>query len=207
MYMLNMLFDFSRKDGIFSPERNGVLNQSKNWLKFRVKAADPEPGDPFPSPFHPEGHSWDELVNIESGALILPSVPPGQADDGHIGVRIAPDPNTPPGQMPTLGSGAGAAKLTMAVCFGRKTMTSAKFASPFMGGAPPSSRTTFVFYDLFSNTVDAGNPTGWFFHLGKVSNRPTAPPPNVANHYQFSIGIVVTATVGGCIPAWALDLP
>lgn len=170
MYTLNALFDLSKKDGRLSGDRpGGILNKSLNWLRL----TDPEPADPNPPAFDPEGASWSDLG--EAGTLLLPGTP----DPGRICIRVVPDPNGPP--VP-----AGAT-LQLVVCFGRPTRAHQPQASPFTDGTgAPSVLTTFVFGPVTRNTS-----AGWFFPLGKIATKPGN--PNLTHRYEFSIGIVVTS--------------
>ena len=75
MFMFNLLFDFSKTDGLFSGDFTGagstILDKSKNWLKQPQR----DPPDPFNTP-----HPWEDLLE---GTLLVPN-PIGEA----IGVRI-----------------------------------------------------------------------------------------------------------------------
>ncbi len=193
MFMLNFLFDFNEKSGAFSGDRRTPGSgrderfTSKNWLKLIPTLANPEPGDPFPPTFDPETATWVDLGDIESGSIIIPKS--AAPDDGSIGIRIAPDPDS----TFLLPLGPTGAELTLAVCFGRPTQARQLTHSPFVE-ADGTVLTTFVFSDTKTNTTLAGGPVGWFFPLARVTKRPKGLPAggkHQAHSYEFSVGVKV----------------
>src|SRR5215472_17794498 len=98
-----------------------------------------------------------------------------------------PDPNGP-----TLPLGPAGATLTLSVCFGKPSPARQNRASPFEL-APGIARTTYTLVAQNSNTVDVGGaPVAWFFPLGLIKFRPTAPPSRTFR-FEFSVGIEVVS--------------
>ena len=192
MYMLNFLFDFNQDRGHFSGDRNVATGQelllSKNWLK--LSGAEP----PNPVNFNPDVRGWTDLGDVETQALLVPFNDPQGVDDSNISVRIAPDPTS----TFNLVLGPNGAELTLVVCFGRPTMARHPLASPFLVNG--QVETTFVFADRKTNTTTAaGQPAGWYFHLGIIERSGRPNNPHRAFPYQFSVGIKVR-DVGGAGP-------
>src|SRR5215831_17245610 len=100
MFMMNYLFDFREKTGKFSGDRRtpahpGVLFSSTNWLKLvPTPPAIPEP-PPFAAgtPFDPEPATFTDLLDMDSGTLLILSTPgvgggvPPIQDESNLGIR------------------------------------------------------------------------------------------------------------------------
>jgi hypothetical protein len=203
MFLMNFLFDFDQKTGIFSGDRSDKappgakpeLYTSKNWLKLTPTAAIPEPGNPFPPGFNPEAATWEDQGDMDSGSLLVPKSP--APDDGNIGIRIALDPNSQMALPINLGPGtvtAPSADLTLVVCFGKPSQGKQPRSSPFEDAtAAKAVQTTFVHSNQKSNQVDAaGNPISWFFPLGMVAFRPKG-SKHRTHRYEFAVGVTVTS--------------
>src|SRR6266436_9610026 len=104
MYLMNFLFDFNTRTGLFSGNRTdpkpplpplpkrGVLFTSVNWLKLIPNAAVLEP-NPLTAAFNPEPATWEDLLDMDSGTLLVQSTPPPAIDEGNVGVRVGLDPD------------------------------------------------------------------------------------------------------------------
>jgi len=122
-------------------------------------------------------------------------LPKTSSEEGNIGIRIAPFP----GSVFDLRTGG----LQLAVCFVRPTNPNSQVESPFKNNG--STKTTFLFsgagVGLAPNLKDsAGSPTGWFFYLGKIADRPDNPghkPHRLHNsrRHQYALGIIVKQTL------------
>lgn len=186
MYILNILFRFSEKTGLFSgddatapPGADSSLRRSNEWLE--LKGA--EPLDPNPPSFNPDVRNWERLGQAE--ALVLPTIA-GSPDPANIGIRIAPHQGGGSLSNPTL---------QLAVTFGRPPRLHQPQASPFKDAAgcviptfisPPIPRNTFL---------PDGSPFGWFVHLGTVKIRPgsgTGFSKKKTHRYEFAIGVIVS---------------
>jgi hypothetical protein len=169
MFMFNLLFDFSKTDGIFSGDFTGagatILDKSKNWLKQPQK----DPADPFST-----GQPWQDL---QEGTLLVPN-PIGEA----IGVRIAPHRNGPVLTAPVL---------DLAVCFGSRDLARTPFASPF---ATAANETIATFHHIGVALPAAGF---WYFRLDKIVK--ASPHVNKAHRYEFVIGAIIRDTPGGVL--------
>ena len=202
MFLMNFLFDFDDRSGSFSGDRTSAarpsyLFTSKNWLKLI-----PSPGVPEPNPatfpaFNPElpNANWSDEKDMDSGALLLPSTPAPNPDEGHIGIRIALDPNS----TAVVPLGPAGVDLTLAVCFGRPAQSRQTRSSPFFEGVAPNQvvQTTFVFTDQKSNRVNGAGPVSWFFPLGLVKHRTNIISRHRTHRYEFSVGMTVTRVTGG----------
>jgi hypothetical protein len=178
VYMLNMLFDFSKQDGLFSNYLDPTnppdpLKNSRRWLK----------GGAFVNPpngFDPERqvpHFWTDL---ERWTLYVPKNNPGHT----IAIRIAPEPNTPLDPS---------ARIDFVAAFGRPLIAERQqFASPFES-VTGNVLTTFI-RNLPSR---AAGTDGWYIELGNIAANKHAPNPDVTNRFEFALGIIVTQTVGG----------
>jgi hypothetical protein len=220
MFLMNFLFDFANLTGVFSGDRTvppgggpgrGPLFTSANWLKLNPA---PPPGTPEPNPltaaFNPELPTiWTDLLDMDSGTVVIQSAPAGITDEGNVGVRIGLDPDSPA----TAGLAAAPPALTIAVCFGRPVAARQKRSSPFFSnpGVPPANQivqTTFVQTFAAPSGVDAlGNPF-WFFPIALIRHRPDAIPPagsrqHRTHRYEFSVG--VTAVSGGVTHHYSHD--
>jgi hypothetical protein len=167
VFMFNLLFDISKKNGIFSGDFNGggatILDKSKNWLK----QPRPDPPDPFNS-----GHPWEDL---HEGTLLVPN-PKGEA----IGVRIAPHKAGPPLTAPIL---------DLLVCFGSRDLARTPFASPF---ATAADETIAAFHQIGLPLPAVGY---WYFKLGNIVQ--ASPHANRAHRYEFVVGAIITDIQGG----------
>lgn len=193
MFMLNLLFDFAREDGLFRGDASGSggnpLRRSKNWLKLRAAFPEPAAFPPFPGvpplPFDPDDTvKWSNVGDAESGSLHLPHT---VVEEGNIGVRVAHHPDS---SFPFILANG---RVQLAVCFGRPTMPNQQIASPF---SSPFIKTTFIVSDgLAGNGLPANTPAGWFFHVGLVNKRPSQggepATKNTARRFEYSVGIIV----------------
>ena len=169
MFMFNLLFDFSKTDGLFSGDFTGagstILDKSKNWLKQPQR----DPPDPFNTP-----HPWEDLLE---GTLLVPN-PIGEA----IGVRIAPHKNGPPLTAPTL---------DLMVSFGSRDLARTPFASPFATAAGETIAT-------FSHIGVALPAVGyWYFKLDKIAK--ASAHANKAHRYEFVVGTIIKDIQGGVL--------
>jgi len=202
MYLMNFLFDFKVTTGLFSGDRRepkpplpprplrSNLFTSVNWLKLNPNAAVAEP-NPLNAGFNPEPGDWDDLLDMDSGTLLVQSTPPPAIDEGNVGVRIGLDPDS----KTTPGLTAAPPVLTISVCFGKPAPAGQRRASPFYvppGAAPPDQLVQTTFVQTFAAPVRPdvlGNPT-WFFPIGLVRFRPIG-SIHRTHRYEFSVGIIV----------------
>jgi hypothetical protein len=205
MYMLNLLFDFTKNDGLFvssplAPAGAPSLPQSKHWLRYNLGA---DPANPNPPAFNPEiDANWEDLG--PRGTLLMHKAALGQL--ANIAIRITTLNAPPPAGM----------TLRLVLSFGHPDIAArTKFASPFThdGTAPSTApiapgtgfvQTAFVGDFVASgggpNTVNAaGTPAAWFFPVTRIANptvlNPVAIGPdkaNVTDRYEFSLGAIVT---------------
>src|SRR5262245_26575293 len=134
MFLMNFLFDFDDPRGSFSGDRvtsarPSLLFTSKNWLKLIPAGAVQEPNPANFVNFNPElpNANWSDEKDMDGATLLVPSTPAGNADEGHIGIRIALDPDST-GIVPL---GPAGVDLTLAVCFGRPAQARQARSSPF----------------------------------------------------------------------------
>lgn len=187
MYTLNLLFNFGQTNGRFDGDKaGGVLGKSKNWLRLKT-AIEPEPANPDPAVFDPERPAiWKDLG--EAGTLLLHRTP---ADPGTICIRVAASPVDATTVPPTPALPANAT-VQLVVTFGRPVRANQSQASPFVDGAEPSVKTTFVFGPIQRNSPAAA-PVAWFFPLGKIAPPAAGRDPDLADRYEFSVGVIVTS--------------
>jgi hypothetical protein len=178
VYMLNMLFDFRKTDGLFSnfldpTNPSDPLKNSRRWLK----------GGPFVNPpngFNPEQQGAGFWKDLERWTLHIPKNNPGHT----IAIRIAPEPNTPLDPSATL---------DFVAAFGRPLIAERQqFASPFENTAG-NVLTTFI-RNLPSRAAGAN---GWYIELGNIAAAKHAPNSDVTNRFEFALGIIVKQTVAG----------
>ena len=187
MFLLNLLFDFDQTNGLFkgdvSPTTGSPFDFSKNWMKLRGG-----PPPTFPG-FDPDtlvaGQSWRQIGDAESGSLHIPHA---SANEGDMGVRVAPFPGT----VAAPGVFFANTKLTVVVCFGRPTMPNQGFASPFLHPVTPASvQTTFLLSETLANS---GGGRTWFLYLGKVARFDNFPGQGERAHsarrFEFSVGVI-----------------
>jgi hypothetical protein len=187
VFMLNLLFEFTRPDGRFessplvpSPPPAGTLNlnQSRHWLKLTTT---PEPADVRPE----TDAQWDDLG--PRGTLYIPKITGAGADPANIAIRIAPFRGPVPQGM----------KLQLVMSFGRPDVAArTQYASPFTdtGNAPPAGSVLTTFVNPPNYQPGLIDPTegraSWFFPLKRaVVLRPDK--PNVTDRYEFSLGVIV----------------
>ena len=166
MFVLNMLFDFSREDGLFLDRESysDPLLNSKHWLK--VASADPQ----VSFDLEPPSEGFEDLG--VAGTLLIRSANPQHA----IGVRIAPDPIT---AIDPDATGE------LFVAFGRPVIARQPFASPFV----TAGQTRSVFHvPLTRRPSGAG---GWLVKLGAIGRAPEH--ENLTHRYEFALGIEVTS--------------
>jgi hypothetical protein len=204
MYMLNLLFDFTKKDGLFFsspvPPVGLNLSQSRHWLRYTAG----DPANPNPSgAFNPEvDANWEDLG--PRGTLFMPKTALAQMANLAIRVATVNSPAAPPAGM----------TLQLVVSFGHPDIAArTHFASPFTdnGTAPasaPVAAGTGSVQTTFTSTFPASNglpntSAGWFFPLTRSSNpyalNPVAIGPdkaNVTDRYEFSLGAIVTDGTG-----------
>jgi len=199
MFLMNYLIDFNVLAGTFAGDRTtppgggptrGPLFTSANWLQLTPTAGIPEPSTL--TGFNPEPATWVDLLDMDSGTLLLQSPPAGQPDPNNVGLRVGLDPDSPATGPLT----AAPPSLTISVCFGKPNPARQKRSSPFFlpAGAAPASQivqTTFVgTLRAPTGTDSLGNPT-WFFPIGLAAFR------NGVQHrthaYEFSVGIIVNS--------------
>lgn len=172
MYMLNLVFDLRRSDGLFGGDdptsgSPGVLRKSMNWLELN--------GNPSTNPtagFDPETASWNDLG--QAGALLLSSNPP----PGWICVRAVPDQRGP--------APAATDTVELVLAFGRPIRFHQPHASPFTHDGRPNGRivTSFV-----SRPITANTTRGWFFPIGEIAR--WSNHPNLTHRYEFCLGLIV----------------
>src|SRR5437870_3455145 len=139
MFLMNYLFDFDIKAGRFSGDRRalghpGVLFSSTEWLKLVPTPGTPEPA-PFVAgtPFDPEPATWEDLLDMDSGTLLIESTPgvgtgvPPIPDESNVGIRIALDPDS----AATPGLAATPPIVELAICFGKPNPARQPRSSPF----------------------------------------------------------------------------
>lgn len=185
MYILNMLFRFDERTGLFSgddstaiPNLDGTLRRSNEWLELQG----PEPANPNAPPFNPDVRNWDRLGHAE--ALVLPTIA-GTPNPANIGIRIAPH---------QAGGSLTNPALQLAVTFGRPARMHQPQASPFVDAG--SVKPTFITDKIQRNTfLQDGTPFGWFVHLGTVAIRPGSGSgfsKKRTHRYEFAIGVIVS---------------
>lgn len=176
MYMLNLLFDLNRSDGVFSGDQaGGVLMVSRNWLK--LQAPDPPNLNPEAPPA-----AWENL-GAATGVLLIPNAL------GHlIAVRIAPIPNMNPPLDPN-------ATLDLVVAFGAPLKAKQVSASPFKGPAN-QVLTTFISSGPMSSPPSGNPKVGWYCRLGSIVTLPTH--PNKVHSYEFTLGAIITSGATVC---------
>jgi len=184
MFALNLLFDLSKRDGLFSGDcttgGTGIpaeLRKSLNWLKWKGPPPPDPPDMPNPPgtspPFDPEAsNSWKDLR--QAGALLLSK----NKQPGWICIRAMPDPRGP--------APAAGATLQLVVSFGRPARFYQPQASPFTHDGQESGNiiTTFVKGPAQMNTS-----RGWWFPLGQIAIPQTE--EHLAHRYEFSVGLIV----------------
>jgi len=175
MYLLNLLFDLRRNDGLFSdsppppppPAPPNPLDQSRSWLALVDAAGNSvkelTSGDPTNLP---AGTSWQIIGEVP---LFIPN-----AKDEAIGVRVAPIA----GSSPTLGINS---TIQLALAFGAVNSKVTKQASPFIDGDK-----------AVTTVINSGRQTppaaiGWYFRIHEINIRGKK---NVADRYEFTVGAI-----------------
>ena len=208
MFLMNYLFDFEIKTGEFSGDRNkdphtGVLYTSTNWLKLNNRVT-PEPapfiqGTSSFDPDDPEQATWINVMDMDSGTLLVLSTPgvgtgePPIRDESNFGIRIGLDPDS----RATPGLKDKPPVIKLAVCFGKPSPVHQQRSSPFYLAAAPDTpdedqivQTTFVHTFRAPTGHDTlGNPT-WFYPIGLARFRPKR-SEHKAHRYEFAVGITV----------------
>jgi hypothetical protein len=167
MFMLNLLFDLTQADGIFSGDRpGGVLNKSKNWLRL------PNFDVPGIDPAHPPV-PWQDLGE---GPLIIATNKPGNVPDPHmLRIRIAPVPGTAPDNNATIDG---------MVAFGSRDVVRTPYGSPFIG---PAGETLTA----FPLNAKGLTPAGWHFPIDKLARKPD--DPNKVHQYEFVVAVKIVS--------------
>ena len=172
--MLNMLFDFSKTDGLFSDfvdlsANPDPLKNSKRWLRYNG----PDPSGKE-NPGNPEPNNKAVWVDLKRFNVLIP-----KAASGHnVALRFAPVPGTEALLTAT-------AQLDCVVAFGRPLSGQQAFASPFRQGT--NVKTT---YFRIGATRGAGE-IGWFVPLDQIHANSYPPEKDLTNRFEFAIGIVV----------------
>ena len=180
MYMLNLVFDLRKNDGLFygddpTPGSPLALRRSLNWLELIGETAPPiDPTLPPPNDFDPEAFGWTDLGQAET--LLLP----GNPDPGWICLRAVNDQRGP---APAVGD-----TVQFVAAFGRPARFHQPQASPFTHDGTAAGRivTTFVSGPLLKQATSRG----WFFALGQIAKRPGH--PKKTHRYEFAVGLIVT---------------
>jgi hypothetical protein len=209
MFLMNYLVDFHETKGLFTGDRRkpppyvpplpdrSVLFTSVNWLKLKPTAAMAEPTPVTVPQFNPELATWEDLLDMDSGTLVINSSDAGIQDEGHVGIRIGLDPNN---TVETPALRAAPPVVTLSICFGRPAAARQRRASPFYSpaGATPANQivqTTFVKDFPVPNFTDSeGNPT-WFYPIGLIRFRPDG-SRHRTHRYEFSVGVTMQDTAG-----------
>jgi len=190
MYLMNFLFDMSKKKGVFSGDRTEQaptpaqkpLYTSPNWLELIGTL-------PATGPFDPDARLWIDLGEMDTATLLISEREPVR----DLGIRIAGDPKGPvlDSTKPTT--------LTLSVCFGRPSHTKQDVASPLVDTAG-NVVTTIVQVGMTPTGWNArvpalppGSDPYWFIPLGKVALFPDK--PRRSHRYQFSVGAVIKGTI------------
>jgi len=193
--MLNMLFDHTHTQGLFSDliTPGSPLESSKRWLRGNVGAANP------PSPPNPpvDPHDPANWIDLERFNVLIPKN--AALGNGHrIRIRIAPIPRVAPQPiLPPLPAGDFWV-IDYAVAFGRPPVGGGQHASPFVDPANPLLiKTTFLNQNVAPDVDARGNVIGWIIDLGRIGDNahPVGPAnaarPDLANRYEFSLGVVL----------------
>lgn len=172
MYLLNMLFDLAKPDGLFSDSVSAApLDQSRSWLVLVDAAGNPVPDLATNDPTNlPAGQSWQIVGELP---VYIPNAV-GQV----VGVRIAPISTS----NPPL---SAASQIVFVAAFGAPIPKATKRASPFKFNSATDVATTFV-----GQGVPAGPPqNGWYFKLHRIDHSSL---PYVVDRYEFSVGAVIS---------------
>jgi hypothetical protein len=192
--MLNMLFDHTQTQGLFSDlvTAGSPLLTSKRWLRGNVGG-----GGPQQDPTGVDPHNAAIWLDLERFNVLIPkNAAPG---NGHrIRIRIAPIPRVAPQPiLPPLAPG-DAWVIDYAVAFGRPPVGGGQHASPFVDPANPTLiKTTFLDKNVAADIDSSGNVKGWIIDLGRIGNNahPTGPGgaarSDLTNRYEFSLGVVL----------------
>jgi hypothetical protein len=186
MYLLNLLFDLTNDNGLFSdsppppplPALPNPMDQSRSWLVLINAAGNPEPELPNAiDPTNlPGGLSWQIIGEVP---LYSPN-PLNQA----IGVRIAPIA----GSAPQLSVGSN---ITFVAAFGAAIPKASRRASPFRFNTPNDVTTTIPRQGV-PPTFAVPNH-GWFFRLHEVNH--ASGNPFTVDRYEFAVGAIITEGV------------
>ena len=168
MYMLNLVYDRNKTNGLFEPyDPNApVLERSLCWLKLLGGNEPTHPNDPS---FVPEYRKWDDLGR--AAAVLLRK----KDDPGWICIRAVSKPGTPLGD-----------NLQLVAAFGRPARFGQPQASPFTHDEQETGRiqTTFVF-----GPEPANKGVTWLYTLRKIAKK--GPKENATHRYEFAVGLVV----------------
>jgi hypothetical protein len=197
MFLLNLLFDINNTDGTFASTAPGApggpLNQSRHWLRRRGAEPPFNAGSQPSFNFNPEDGNWDDVG--EFGTLFLPSNPA----PGKLCIRLS-----------EFNGNIVGLKVQLLVSFGRPLIADARTpqASPFTANGLTGGQVLTAFLGppfpavtsgTFSTDGRPNTSQGWFFSLGDIVRRPQgigAIRSFLTDRYEFSIGAIVTDTVG-----------